>query len=262
MLETLKDLPAGVTGVKATGKVSRDDYETVMVPLMDAARRDGRHLRFLYQIGPEFEGFTSGAAWEDMKVGLRSMRLFDGCAIVSDAGWIRESARLAGFLMPCPVKVFSLADRSAAAEWLRSLPERATISLRMIAETGVLVVDVSQPLRTQDFDAIALTADTWIEAQGRLNGLVIHTRAFPGWENLGALLHHVRFIRDHHRKVGRIALAADSKMAHIAPRIGEHFIHAEVKVFSYEDVDAAIVWAGHSSGTPAPPRETSSSAAP
>lgn len=244
MLEVLTDLPAGVTGIRATGKVSRDDYETVMVPLMDAARRDGRHLRFLYQVGPGFEGFTPGAAWEDVKVGLRSMRLFDGCAVVSDVGWIRESTRLATFLMPCPVRVFSLAERALAAEWLRSLPEHATVSLRLIAEAGVLVVDVRQPLRTQDFDSIALTADTWIEAHGHLNGLVIHARAFPGWENLGALLDHVRFIRDHHRKVNRIAVAVDSKMAHIAPRIGEHFIHAEVKVFSYDDIDAAIVWAG------------------
>jgi hypothetical protein len=100
MLETLKDLPPGVDGVKATGTISKQDYETVLVPLMDAARRDGRHLRFLYQVGPEFRGFTPGAAWEDVKIGLQSMRLFDGCAVVSDVGWIRESTRLAAFLLP------------------------------------------------------------------------------------------------------------------------------------------------------------------
>jgi len=244
MLEILKDLPPGLDGVKASGMLSAADYQTVMVPLIDEARRQGRHLRFLYQVGPEFQGFTPGATWEDMKIGLRSMRLFDACAVVSDVGWIRESTKLAAFLMPCPVKVFAVADRSVAVEWLRSLPEPARVSLRMIPESGVLVVDVSQPLRSADFDAIALTADAWIDAHGFLHGFVIHARAFPGWENLGALMHHVRFIRDHHRKIRRIALAADSKMANVAPSIGEHFVSAEVKAFGYDDLDAAIAWAG------------------
>ncbi|MGH7616819.1 MAG: STAS/SEC14 domain-containing protein [Gemmatimonadaceae bacterium] len=248
MLEILRDLPPGVEGVKATGKLSKEDYETVMVPLIDAARRDGRHLRLLYQVGPEFHGFTSGAAWEDMKIGLHALRLFDGCAVVSDVGWIRESTRLAAFLLPCPVKVFSLAEGTAAAEWLRSLPEGATVAQRLIPETGVLVIEITQALRSQDFDAIALTADSWIEAHGSLNGIVIHARAFPGWENVGALLHHVRFVRDHHRKINRIAVAADSKVASVAPRIGEHFIHAEVKVFGYDDLERATAWAGGSSG--------------
>ena len=251
MIEVLKDLPPGVDGVKASGRVSTDDYQKVMVPLLDAARRQGRHLRFLYQVGPDFHGFTPGAAWEDIKIGLRTMRLFDACAVVSDIGWIRESTRLAAFFMPCPVKAFSVADRQSAADWLQSLPELSTVEQRMVGDTGVLVVELTQALRKQDFDAIALTADAWIESHGMLRGLVIHTRAFPGWENLGALMHHVRFVREHHRKIERVALAADSKMASIAPRIGEHFIHAEVKVFGYDDLDAAVAWAGGPRGAKA-----------
>ena len=54
----------------------------------------------------------------------------------------------------------------------------------------------------------------------------------------------MRFIRDHHRKVKRIALASDTKLASLAPRIAELFIQAEVKSFGYDEVDAAIAWAG------------------
>ena len=56
----------------------------MFVPLLDEARREGRRIRFLYQVGPEFEGFTPAAAWEDAKIGLHSVRLFDGCAVVTD----------------------------------------------------------------------------------------------------------------------------------------------------------------------------------
>ena len=244
MLERLKDLPAGIDALRAVGQISTQDYQQIFEPILDEARREGRRLRLLYQFGPEFQGFTPGAAWEDAKLGLRSMRLFDGCAIVADVPWIREAARVAAVLMPCPVRVFSNADFDASVSWLSSLPEGAGVSHRLLPELGVIVVDVEHPLRAQDFDAVALTADAWIESHGALQGLVIHARTFPGWENLGSLLRHIRFVRDHHRKIRRIALAADSELAPIAPRIAEHFVAAEVRSFSYDQLEAAIAWAG------------------
>jgi hypothetical protein len=244
MLKPLADLPPGIDGVEAVGRVAKEDYDQVMEPLLATARRDGRKLRFLYQIGPEFQAFTPGAAWSDARLGLSNLRLFEAIAIVTDIGWIRESTRLAAFLMPSPVEVFSVADRARAIEWLQTLADRATVVARIVPERGVLVVDVSHPLRAQDFDAIALTADTWIEAHGKLNGFVIHARRFPGWENVGALVKHVRFVRDHHRKIARIALAADSAMATMAPSVAEHFVKANVKAFRYDELDRAIEWAG------------------
>lgn len=243
MLERLQDLPAGVDGVRAVGKVSREDYERIFEPLVDGARREGRRIRLLYQFGPEFEGFTPGGAWEDVRLGLGSLRLFDGFAVVTDTGWIRESTRLIGFVMPCPVRVFPNARRNEAVEWLRSLPEGPTVSHRL-TESGVLVVEVKQALRAQDFDALAASADAWIETHGALQGIVIHAREFPGWENLGGLVRHIRFVRDHHRRVRRVALASDSRLADLAPRLAEHFVEAEVRRFGYDDLDAAIAWAG------------------
>lgn len=258
MIEKLTDLPSGIDGVKALGKISKEDYEQVFVPLLDEARREGRRVRFLYQLGPEFEGFTPAAAWEDAKIGLHSMRLFDGCAVVTDLAWIRDITRLAGFLMPCPVRVFDNQERDRAIGWLGSLPEGAAISHRLLPDSGVIVVEVKQALRAQDFDALAFTADTWIEAHGNLQGLVIHAREFPGWENFGSFLRHVRFVRNHHREVKRIAIAADSKLASLAPGIAEHFIKAEVKSFGYDELDTAIAWAaGRAIHMAASPRSTS-----
>ena len=51
MLERLTDLPQGIDGLKAIGKVSKDDYVRVVEPLLDEARREGRRIRFLYQFG-------------------------------------------------------------------------------------------------------------------------------------------------------------------------------------------------------------------
>jgi SpoIIAA-like len=245
MIERLKDLPPGVDGVRAVGVVSKGDYEKEFPPILDEARRYGHPIRFLYQLGPEFEGFTPGAAWEDAKIGLHSMRLFIGCAIVTDIVWIRDWTRIVGFMMPCPVQVFANKDREKAIAWLNSIPAESGISHRLLPESGIIVVEVKHALSAQDFDALAFTADTWIESHGSLSGIVIHAREFPGWENLGSFVRHIQFVRDHHRKVKRIALAADAKIASIAPRIAEHFVKAEVKHFSFDELDQAIAWAGN-----------------
>jgi hypothetical protein len=247
MIERLRDLPAGVDGLRASGKVTREDYEEVVRPLLEEARSQGRRIRFLYQFGPDFHGFTAGAAWEDASLGLQYLRLFERCAIVSDIGWIRESSRLFGAMMPCPVRVFANDEWKGALEWLGAPASRMTH--RLLSERGVLVVEPVGPLGAEDFDALALIVDPWIEAHGELRGLVVHAREFPGWENLGSLWRHLRFVRDHHRRVRRVALCAGGTLAALGPRLAEHFVAAEVQHFAYDDLDRAIAWA---SGSPAP----------
>ncbi|MDF3298553.1 STAS/SEC14 domain-containing protein [Streptomyces tropicalis] len=243
MLERAQDVPSEVDAVKAIGTVSRADYKAVVEPLVDAARREGRRIRLLWECGPEFRMLTPAAVWEDLKVGIGAMRLFEGCAVVSDLGWIRQSTRFTRFLMPCPVRVFGGRDREEAVRWLVSLPEGPGVSHRLLPESGVLVIEVEQPLRTQDFDALAQTADSWLETHGELAGVVVHARAFPGWENIAGLLRHVRFVRAHHRRIRRIALAADSRLAPLAPHLANRVVQAEVRRFGYGELDDAVAWA-------------------
>ena len=174
MLEKLGDVPDGIVGVKAIGRVTRKDYESVLDPLILGASREGRRLRFLYEVGPECEGFTPGAAWEDAKLGIHALGVFAACAVVTDHEWIRQATRVAAFLLPCPVHAFPVCDRAKAIAWLGSVPHEVGVAHRLIPDKGVLVIDAKRPLHTQDFDVLALTVDPWIEAHGGLEGIVIH----------------------------------------------------------------------------------------
>jgi len=249
MLERIRDLPQGIVGVRAVGMVSKHDYDLAFPPILDEARRTGTPIRLLYHLGPECEGFTPGATWEDTKIGLQSMRLFLACAIVTDMEWVREWTRAVAFLSPCPVRVFADKDREHALVWLNSIPTESGISHRLLPQSGVIVVEVKGPLSRQDFDALAFTADSWIASHGSLQGIVFHAREFPGWENLGSVVRQIEFLRDHHRHLKRIALAADAKLADLAPKIAEHFVRAEVRHFDYAELDQAIAWAAGEPGT-------------
>ncbi len=242
MLERLKNLPAGVVGISAKGKVTKDDYTELVHPMLEEARREGKRLRVLYELGPDFTGFTAGAAWQDARLGLQYLRLFERCAVVTDAAWLRASVEVATPMMPCPVRVFASAERQVALAWLAT-PARTALIHRLIADKGVLVLEPTAPLAAEDFDALAAFVDPWIESHGGLSGVVIHARTFPGWETFGGMLRHARFVRDHERKVRRVALASDARIAEVIPRIVDHFVDAEVKHFAYTAVDDAIAWA-------------------
>jgi hypothetical protein len=214
-----------------------------MQPLLDEARSQGRRLRLLYHVGPEFDGFTAGGAWEDARIGLQYLRLFERCAVVSDVGWIREAVRLMGAMLPCPVKVFGNAQWDDALGWLGEPIKATALSHQLLADAGVLVLEPTAPLHTEDFDALALEVDPWIETHGDLRGIVIHAHEFPGWENPGSFIRHLRFVRDHQRNVRRVAMSADGRWAELAPRLAEHFVSAEVKHFGYDHLDDAVAWA-------------------
>jgi len=118
MIELMSNLPDGVVGVVASGHVSASDYETVLVPAVEAALKTHEKVRFFYQLNSDFTGFSPGAMWDDMKVGLAHLRAWEKVAVVTDVSWVAHATSLFRFVMPCPVRVFSIKDRADAEEWL------------------------------------------------------------------------------------------------------------------------------------------------
>ncbi|UCH73541.1 MAG: STAS/SEC14 domain-containing protein [Rhodospirillales bacterium] len=111
-------------------------------------------------------------------------------------------------------------------------------------EDGILIVRPEGPLSADDFEFIATDVDAHIEAHGKLNGLMIHARRFPGWEDLWAVMSHLKFVREHHRKIRRVAVVSDSAILQFAPKIATHFVSAELRQFPFKAKDEALAWLG------------------
>jgi hypothetical protein len=75
-----------------------------------------------------------------------------------------------------------------------------------------------------------------------LSGLLIEAPSFPGWEDFAALIEHFRFVRDHHKKIHRVAAVTDNSFLKVAPRIAAHFAHPEIKVFGGAEKARALAW--------------------
>jgi hypothetical protein len=75
---------------------------------------------------------------------------------------------------------------------------------------------------------------------------LIHAKSFPGWKDFGALLAHLRFLKEHLRRIEKVAVVADGAIANIMPNLANHFVHAQVQHFNLTREDAAWDWLGQS----------------
>lgn len=123
MIEQLQDMPEGVLGFRFSGEVSRRDYDEVLVPPLREAIENGEKLRCLCEVGPNLDGYETGAIWEDMKVGaeygIGHHSAWKRMALVTDIDWIRRLSSLFGWMAPGEMKLFSSEEMEAAKVWVK-----------------------------------------------------------------------------------------------------------------------------------------------
>jgi SpoIIAA-like len=118
VIKLLLDLPDQVVGIDASGQVIASDYETVLMPAIKAALKTHDRVRVLYRPGPEFTGFTPGAMWDDMKLGILHLKAWEKIAVVTDVKWIASAMSMFGFAMPRPGMVFCNNESAEARKWI------------------------------------------------------------------------------------------------------------------------------------------------
>jgi hypothetical protein len=109
-------------------------------------------------------------------------------------------------------------------------------------EKLLAVLEPDGALSKEDFDNAVSIIDPFIEESGKLNGIVIYTESFPGWEDFAALSRHITFIKNHHKKIARLAFVTDTAVIDYTKAIAAPFVEAEIKVFPFAQFDEAKVW--------------------
>jgi len=108
--------------------------------------------------------------------------------------------------------------------------------------TAILHVRPTSSLEKKDFEELAQEVDPFIEGQGDLSGLIVEISGFPGWDSFAAMVSHLKFVREHHRHIKRVAVVTDSALGGPAEHLVSHFVSAELKQFPAGDLDAAKTW--------------------
>ncbi len=120
MIERIEGTPTGTVGLRASGKLSREDYRKVLEPVLQEAVDSGE-LRLVFVL-TDFEGLEPGAWIEDVKTGLgvwvRDHSAWKRFALVTDVEWVAKAMRAFAWMAPGEVSVYRLDQLEEAKRWV------------------------------------------------------------------------------------------------------------------------------------------------
>ena len=102
---------------------------------------------------------------------------------------------------------------------------------------GIVVLWPDATPTDEDIDDARAYVDLYLENHANIHGVLI-----AGWEGVGGLIDHVRFVRDYHTRIERVALVTDTYLPPGTDALAKHFVEATIKHFSYADYDKALKW--------------------
>ncbi|MEA3291871.1 MAG: STAS/SEC14 domain-containing protein [Pseudomonadota bacterium] len=120
MIEILPDSEGDLLAVKATGKLTAEDYDQVFVPQVESRIQSYGKARLLLHLDERFSGWEVGAMWEDAKFGIRHRHDFSKIAVVGGAAWIDWSAKMAAHFMDGQLKTFAGPELQSAWAWVKA----------------------------------------------------------------------------------------------------------------------------------------------
>jgi len=118
MLQFITDPPAHVVGIRATGEVTREDMERVLLPAIDElAKREGK-INYLLLLDTNVQNFTLAAWWDDLKVGLKNFTKWNRIAVITEQKGMELFTDLFRFMIPGKSKGFTRQQMDEAVAWV------------------------------------------------------------------------------------------------------------------------------------------------
>jgi hypothetical protein len=118
MLTRLEGVPSYIAAFRATGEVTKDDYDKVLAPEIDRVDKQHGHIHFMMVMETSGKNFSIGAWLQDALEGLKHYRGWRKIAIVTDEKGIEKFTNIFSAIIPGSSKGFSLAELEQAKQWV------------------------------------------------------------------------------------------------------------------------------------------------
>lgn len=120
MIERIDGMPVGTVGLRASGKLSKEDYTEVLEPALREGVESGE-LRLLFVL-TDFDGLEASAVAEDFKTGLQAWfcdhSTWKRFALVTDVEWVAKAMHMFTWLTPGEVLIRDLDGFEEAKRWV------------------------------------------------------------------------------------------------------------------------------------------------
>ncbi|HXV64045.1 MAG TPA: STAS/SEC14 domain-containing protein [Vicinamibacteria bacterium] len=103
--------------LQVIGRLEKSDFD-VLGPRLNVLLEQHGKLKLLVEL-VAFEGWTAGAAWEDIKLALRHFRDIERIAVVGERRWEKGIAVLAKPFTAAELRYFDVQERESAESWVK-----------------------------------------------------------------------------------------------------------------------------------------------
>ncbi len=117
MITVIPDTPDHVAAFKASGEVTKEDFENLVLPHVEAKVNVFDELNYLLLLNTDVDNFTFGAWIQDVLLGLKNLTKWNRIAIVTDQKGVQNFTDIFSVLMPGEVKSYPCSDLANALFW-------------------------------------------------------------------------------------------------------------------------------------------------
>lgn len=118
MIEIMAASKGNLLAVKATEKLTTEDYEKVFIPKLEELLRQNNKIKALICFGDNFHGWELGAAWDDTRFGMKHHNDFEKIALVGAPGWVNWGTKIGAHFISGQVEIFAADQLNAALNWI------------------------------------------------------------------------------------------------------------------------------------------------
>ena len=118
MIEIMEESKGKVLAVKASGKLTDEDYTEVWIPALEKIIIRYDKVNMLLYMDESFEGWELMAMWDDAKFGLQHRNDLGKVAVVGGAIWVQWGAKVGKLLVGCEVRTFESGELEESLAWI------------------------------------------------------------------------------------------------------------------------------------------------
>jgi SpoIIAA-like len=107
-----------ILAIKLTGKLTKEDYACFIPEVERLVKQHGK-LRMLVQMH-DFQGWTAGALWQDIKFDLKHFRDIERIALVGDKAWERGMEAFCKPFTTATIRYFDRSEADKAEAWIHA----------------------------------------------------------------------------------------------------------------------------------------------
>lgn len=118
MLEILPESRGKIIWVRASGKLTDEDYREVFIPRLESMLKEHGKARLLFQVDKDFAGWSVGALWDDLKVDWQHKDDFERVVVVAAPLWLEVMTGIFGHWMSGEIRTMPGEQLGAARAWI------------------------------------------------------------------------------------------------------------------------------------------------